>query len=231
MNQSEKLANALKSLEAYRECHLVPSYFLNALADLRAVLLDEDTPLCPVHKSLESRNNLELEIGNNCLACSLNERATLLRIIGPLAKPDGSEDSVSVLHNAVATLLAARQSHRDGKLYDLIIVACEAAFKCGDCDERDGEYKAAFQAEQDAIVNLQSYVAVAKTDAATRVRDRCVEKVKLIRDEVLAEFAAEFKPDGSSFSVLKREAVIKLLRRLKPALESLTLEGEQEKPK
>lgn len=214
MNQSEKLTNALKSLEAYRECHLVPSYFLNALADLRAGLLDEDTPLCPIHKSLESRDNLELEIGNNCLACSLHERAALLRILEPLAKSDGSEDSVLVLHNAVATLLAARQSHRDSKLYDLIIVACEAAFKCGDCDERDdGEYKAAFQAEQDAITNLQGYVTVAKTDAATRMRDRCVEKLKRAR-----------KVWGGA--AIPGHAVDQLIDDLK----SLTLEqGEQDK--
>lgn len=62
----------------------------------------DGVPLCPVHKSLDERDDLVLEIGNNCVACSLHERAELLTILEPFANPDGSQDSVTVLRNAIA---------------------------------------------------------------------------------------------------------------------------------
>ena len=66
-------------------------------------------PLCPVHQSLEDQGKLECEIGgNNCVACSLNERAELLALLAPLAARDGSEDSVSVLRRVVETQEVAR---------------------------------------------------------------------------------------------------------------------------
>ena len=56
------------------------------------------TPLCPVHQRLEDSNNLECEIGgNDCAACSLNERAELLKLLAPFAAKDGSEDSLTVM--------------------------------------------------------------------------------------------------------------------------------------
>jgi hypothetical protein len=58
-------------------------------------------PLCPVHKRIDDNGTLELEIGNNCVACSLNERTELLKVLEPVASPDGSEDSVTVLRRAI----------------------------------------------------------------------------------------------------------------------------------
>src|SRR5688500_16782533 len=60
-----------------------------------------EKPLCAVHQSIENKGALELEVGNNCVACSLNERTELLMILAPLAAPDGSEDSVTVLRRTV----------------------------------------------------------------------------------------------------------------------------------
>lgn len=53
-------------------------------------------PLCPVHKRIDERGTLEMEIGGlNCLACTLQERVELLALLAPFA--DGSKDSVTVL--------------------------------------------------------------------------------------------------------------------------------------
>lgn len=57
----------------------------------------EEQPLCPVHRSLEERDALEVGYGNNCIACSLNERQELLDLLAPFAAPDASEDTVTVL--------------------------------------------------------------------------------------------------------------------------------------
>jgi hypothetical protein len=58
----------------------------------------EATPLCLIHQRLESAGKLTCEIGgNNCVACSLNERAELLTLLAPFAAKDGSEDSLTVL--------------------------------------------------------------------------------------------------------------------------------------
>ena len=62
-------------------------------------------PLCAVHKSLEDRNALEVEIsGMNCVACSLNERAELLKLLTPFAAPDGSKDSLQVVQGLIGAL-------------------------------------------------------------------------------------------------------------------------------
>jgi len=60
------------------------------------------TPLCPVHQHLEDSDKLECEIGgNNCVACSLNERAELLKLLAPFAAKNGSEDSLTVMRRVV----------------------------------------------------------------------------------------------------------------------------------
>ena len=42
-------------------------------------------------------DKLECEIGNDCVACSLNERRELLALIAPFAAEGNTEDSVTVL--------------------------------------------------------------------------------------------------------------------------------------
>lgn len=59
------------------------------------------TPLCPVHRRLEDADALECEIGNGCVACSLNERRELLALIAPFAAEGNTEDSVTVLSRVV----------------------------------------------------------------------------------------------------------------------------------
>jgi hypothetical protein len=62
----------------------------------------KNTPLCPVHQRLEDSNRLQCEIGgNNCVACSLNERAELLRLLAPFAVQDRSEDSLTVMQRVI----------------------------------------------------------------------------------------------------------------------------------
>ena len=63
-------------------------------------------------------------------------------------------------------------------------------------------------------------------DAATAMRSACVEKVKAVAREMFQEFAAEYKPDGTSFSVMKREVVFAMQRRLLLELESLSIEKD-----
>jgi len=58
-------------------------------------------PLCPVHRSLDSRDALECKVQNNCVACSLNEREALLSILTPCTPAGGAEDSVTVLQRVV----------------------------------------------------------------------------------------------------------------------------------
>lgn len=59
--------------------------------------MDNETPLCPIHAKLDREDKLEVEYSNRCVACSLNERTELLRILAPLAPEDQSKDSVTVL--------------------------------------------------------------------------------------------------------------------------------------
>lgn len=70
-------------------------------AELTAGAFAEGQPLCPVHQSLEDRGKLEVVYGNECIACSLNERVELLNILTPAAPQDGSADTVTVLRNVM----------------------------------------------------------------------------------------------------------------------------------
>lgn len=55
-------------------------------------------PLCPVHARIDKNGALEMTIGgNNCVACSLNERQQLLDLLAPFAPDNASEDSLTVL--------------------------------------------------------------------------------------------------------------------------------------
>jgi hypothetical protein len=53
-------------------------------------------PMCPVHQKIEDNGDMDLEIGNDCLACSLNERSELLSILADSAT-DEDVDSVTAL--------------------------------------------------------------------------------------------------------------------------------------
>lgn len=59
------------------------------------------TPFCPVHKELEKRDGLVLEVGNDCVACSLHERTMILNMLEPFAATDGSQDSLTVLRRVI----------------------------------------------------------------------------------------------------------------------------------
>lgn len=59
------------------------------------------TPFCPVHKELEKRDGLVLEVGNDCVACSLHERTMILNMLEPFAAADGSQDSLTVLQRVI----------------------------------------------------------------------------------------------------------------------------------
>lgn len=69
-------------------------------------------PMCPEHRKIEDKGDMELEIGNDCLACSLNERAELLSILATGTAADGNTDSVTTLtalvtqHNALLSEVA-----------------------------------------------------------------------------------------------------------------------------
>lgn len=82
--------------------------YLLSLYDSQAVV---ETPLCPVHKSLDERDDLELQIGNNCVACSLIERSQILDVLEPLANPDGTQDSLTVLNNALESAATRMRDH------------------------------------------------------------------------------------------------------------------------
>lgn len=74
-----------------------------AAGDSRAVSAApaDELALCPVHKRLDSAGTLECEVGNDCVACSLNERGELLQIIAPFAAEGNTEDSVTVMRRVV----------------------------------------------------------------------------------------------------------------------------------
>jgi hypothetical protein len=60
-----------------------------------------ETPFCPPHAALEECEKLELEVGNDCVACSLNERSELLNLLEPFAADGNSEDSCTVLRKVI----------------------------------------------------------------------------------------------------------------------------------
>ena len=102
------------------------------LQDLKALLhrLDSKTPLCSIHQGLEDRGTLEIEIsGMDCIACSLNERADLLKMLAPFAAPNGAKDSLQVMRDLIT------RATSDGD-----ITRCAY---CGssDIDDISGEYE------------------------------------------------------------------------------------------
>lgn len=62
----------------------------------------EAVPLCPVHRQVDNAGHLEVFYGNACVACSLNERAELLKLLEPFA--DGTRASTEVLHDVFERL-------------------------------------------------------------------------------------------------------------------------------
>lgn len=60
-----------------------------------------ENPLCPLHQSLEDRDRLEVEYGNRCVACSLNERIELLTLLVELEPAEGRTDSVGFLREVI----------------------------------------------------------------------------------------------------------------------------------
>jgi hypothetical protein len=73
----------------------------------------ESGPLCDLHRRLDNKELLECEIGNHCVACSLNERTALLSILAPFAPEDQSKDSVTVAQE-LADFYATH--HGDGRV-------------------------------------------------------------------------------------------------------------------
>lgn len=63
--------------------------------------LSGEMPLCPVHRAIENRGEVELVYGNGCVACSLNERTELLEILAS-ALPPKDTDSVTFLRQVMA---------------------------------------------------------------------------------------------------------------------------------
>lgn len=69
-------------------------------------------PLCPVHTKLEADQQLECEIGNGCVACSLHERTQLLKLLGPYAPNGAMLDSITVLQRLLGQCAALEQALR-----------------------------------------------------------------------------------------------------------------------
>lgn len=62
----------------------------------------EQVPLCPTHRQIDNAGHLEVFYGNACVACSLSERAELLKMLEPFA--DGTRASTEVLYSVFARL-------------------------------------------------------------------------------------------------------------------------------
>jgi hypothetical protein len=71
-------------------------------------------PLCEGHARIDKRGMLVLEVGNNCVACSLNERTELLVMLAPFI-PEGGADSVATLQTVLSGYAAALEA---GKAVD-----------------------------------------------------------------------------------------------------------------
>jgi hypothetical protein len=82
--------------EAGRERRAIPAAAIPKDSSESAAL-----PLCPVHQSLEDSGNLEVEYGNRCIACSLNERVELRELLVKLEPPEGRMDAVSFLREVI----------------------------------------------------------------------------------------------------------------------------------
>jgi hypothetical protein len=61
-------------------------------------------PLCAGHGRVDRMGHLVLEVGNSCVACSLNERTELLGLLAPFI-PSGGADSVTTLNVLIAAAL------------------------------------------------------------------------------------------------------------------------------
>lgn len=90
----------IERFQVQRRKHPVPEdawLYVAEIDRLLAHIRIRTAPLCEVHQRLEDADALECEIGNDCVACSLNERRELLGLIAPYAAEGNIEDSVTVL--------------------------------------------------------------------------------------------------------------------------------------
>jgi hypothetical protein len=99
-----------------------------------------ETPLCPAHKRLDERGTLEMTIGgNNCVACSLNERKQLLDLLAPFAPKDASEDSLTVLRRLAEFYATHQGKNRVVVSYPAPPIAAETPaldkLPCRECRE------------------------------------------------------------------------------------------------
>lgn len=84
-------------------------------------------PMCAVHAALDRKDTLVLEVGNDCVACSLHERTALLSLLEPFAAEDGSQDSLTVLRGIIASAasVAAPQGDADGISWTALLSCLE----------------------------------------------------------------------------------------------------------
>lgn len=113
--------------------------------DVEYVRADQLPPLCPLHRNLDDKGNLELEIGNDCVACSLNERTDLLSVLAGNAPVDGRTDSVTVLRGLQSEITALRsqvaelQAERDRLKVENRRIASDAFKKIDEAFQRETE--------------------------------------------------------------------------------------------
>jgi hypothetical protein len=69
-------------------------------------------PMCPAHRKIEDSGDMNLEIGNDCVACSLNERSELLSILA-----DGLSDTTEPVDSVTALMTLVNE--RDALLAEV----------------------------------------------------------------------------------------------------------------
>jgi hypothetical protein len=74
---------------------------LSALA--QSVEKTEAMPLCPIHAELDRKGKLDVEIGNNCIGCSLHERTALLELLATKVPEGELPDSVDFLRHVLSS--------------------------------------------------------------------------------------------------------------------------------
>ena len=83
-----------------------------------------ENPLCPIHKRLDVIDQLQMPVGNSCLACSLNERTELIELLAPFAADDGSDAPIDTLlrlvefyetHNGPERVVVSYPAKKDGQ--------------------------------------------------------------------------------------------------------------------